>query len=371
MHTLSSYIEKIKPSIKSKLAHSSWVSERSRLNVIQRGIGHWKLKDITQSEVERWVNSQTSHKKTNSEPEPWSPRSRDHYFSTLKKIMDYAIEDDLIRESTLKNVSRSKPDIEAPLPFTQQEILSISEHELTPHQARLIFVLAVTTGLRISEIIAIGWEDINFHSKSLFVRRTKPVANGHYEAPKSDVVARKIDLNDMAIAALRAAEIYTGERRQQRVKVVQRDNHTVKKVGVKFVFYNPSTDRPFSEPKQYSKLYFTPLLKTLGIQHRGTKQTRHTFVVEAIKRGMTKDYIRVQLGHSRDDLFNQHNFMNVEVKCKESKVTSVKTLPNSNKSKGIVDQNFEQLEITKVPFIRWILNFLRRTGMPRSRCNGY
>ncbi len=357
MHTLSSYIEKIKPSIKSKLAHSTWVSERSRLNVIQREIGHWKLKDVTQSEVEQWVNSQTSHKKTNSEPEPWSPKNRNAYLGVLCKIMKYAVDDELIYESKLDSVSRSKPDRETPRPFSGEEVLRISTHELTPQTVRLIFVLAVTTGLKISEIIAVGWEDINFHTKSLFVRRTKSIAKGHYEAPKSDVAARKVELNDMAIAALRAAETYTGERRQQRVKVVQRDNHTVKKVGVKFVFYNPSTDRPFSDPKQYSKMYFTPLLKTLGIQHRGTKYTRDTFVVEAIKKGMTKDYIRVQLGHSRDDLFNRYCSKNTEVKCTESKDAPVKTLANSNKSKDIVDQNYEQLETTKVPFIRWMLNF--------------
>ncbi|PMN54321.1 hypothetical protein BCT31_01860 [Vibrio lentus] len=356
MHTLSSYIEKIKPSIKSQLAHSAWVSERSRFNVIQRDIGQWKLNEVTLSEVELWVNSKTSPKKKNAAPQPWSPKTRNNYFSTLSKIMDYAIKEELIRESKLKNVSRSKPDSETPYPFTQKEILLISNHEATSHQARLIFVLAVTTGLKISELIALGWEDINFHTKTLFVRRVKNKASGNCEVPKSDLEQRKIELNDMAIAALRAVQKYTGERRQKRVKVTQRDNNTTKKVGVKFVFYNTRTDKPFTDPKQYAKMFFTPQLKALGIRHRGTKHTRHTFVVEAIKKGMTKDYIRVQLGHSRDDLFNLHSTKNVEVECTESIDSSADSLPISSESKDVVDENNAQLEGSKVPFIRWLLN---------------
>ncbi|MGC9459229.1 tyrosine-type recombinase/integrase [Vibrio genomosp. F10] len=356
MYTLSSYIEKIKPSIKSESAHSSWVSERSRFNVIQRDIGHWKLNEITLSEVELWVNSKTSSKKTNAAPQPWSPKTRNNYFSTLSKIMDYAIKEELIRESKLKNLSRSKPDCEAPQPFTQKEILLISNHEPTSHQARLIFVLAVTTGLKISELIALGWEDINFHTKTLFVRRVKNKASGNYEVPKSDAVQRKVELNDMAIAALRAVQKYTGERRQKRVKVMQRDNHTTKKVGVKFVFYNARSDKPFTDPTQYAKMFFTPQLKALGIRHRGAKHTRHTFVVEAIKKGMTKDYIRVQLGCRRDDLFNLHSKKNEEVKCTESIDSSADSLPNLNESKDIIDENNEQPEKPKVPFISWLLN---------------
>jgi integrase len=270
--------------------------------------------------------------------------------------MAYAIEDELIRDSKLDNVSRSKSDGETPQPFTQKEILLISNHENTSHQARLIFVLAVTTGLKISELIALGWEDINFHTKTLFVRRTKTLARGHYEVPSNDVVQRKVELNDLAVAALRTVEKYSGERRQQRVNVKQRDNHTVKKVGVKFVFYNTRSDKPFTDPKQYAKMFFTPQLKALGIQHRGPKHTRHTFVVEAIKKGMTKDYIRVQLGCRRDDLFNLHSIKNEKVKSTESIDSSADSLPNSNESKGIVDENNEQLEKSKVPFIRWLLN---------------
>ncbi|MGC9493571.1 hypothetical protein ACP45A_12860, partial [Vibrio genomosp. F10] len=141
-----------------------------------------------------------------------------------------------------------------------------------------------------------------------------------------------------------------------RVNVKQRDNHTVKKVGVKFVFYNTRSDKPFTDPKQYAKMFFTPQLKALGIQHRGAKHTRHTFVVEAIKKGMTKDYIRVQLGCRSDDLFNLHSKKNEEVKCTVSIGSSSDLLLNSNESKDIVDENNEQLEQSKAPFIRWLLN---------------
>lgn len=363
MQTLSSYIEKIKPVIKSQLSLSAWRSESSRLNIIQREIGYWQLKDVTKTEVVTWVNTPKPSKKKNAPPKPWSPKTRNAYLSLLRKVLKSAVEDNIIMRSPLRKVEFYKVGDAQAQPFTKKELLRISSHEMTCHQARLMFTLGIATGLRISELIAVAWEDIDFHKKLLHVRRAKPLADDIYKVPKTNAAMRTIELNDIAIATLRAAEFYTAPLSQQRIKVKQRDNHTIKKVGVKFVFYNSFTDKPFLDPKQYAKTFFTPMLKALDIQHRGPSQIRHTFASQAITMGLSKEWVRRQLGHVNDDMLNKHYAQWIEEDASNHSERYSNAMSDSLKTKS----NSDSINDEPNPTLQPKVSFFQRLFKPFAK----
>src|SRR5258708_8229204 len=74
------------------------------------------------------------------------------------------------------------------------------------HNMEALFVLALTTGMRRGEILALKWQDINFSQNTLQVRRifTRAPGNRYIEAePKTEKSRRSIMLASFTVEALR------------------------------------------------------------------------------------------------------------------------------------------------------------------------
>ena len=68
-----------------------------------------------------------------------------------------------------------------------------------------LYVLAVHTGMRQGELLALKWQDIDFESATISVRRTLSRSGGRLllRDPKTKKSRRSIDLTDVAVRALR------------------------------------------------------------------------------------------------------------------------------------------------------------------------
>jgi integrase len=89
---------------------------------------------------------------------------------------------------------------------------------------------------------------------------------------------REVFLNDSAIHALKEAHKITGKHGNQ-------------------VFRSPRTGQAWLTDKP-PRIAFTAALKTLGIRHRRTYNTRHTYATQCLMAGMTPAFVANQLGHS-------------------------------------------------------------------------
>ena len=67
-----------------------------------------------------------------------------------------------------------------------------------------LYVLAVHTGLRQGELLALGWADVDLEGRRLSVRRTLSSAKGgpRFTAPKTAKSRRTVRLTGAAVAAL-------------------------------------------------------------------------------------------------------------------------------------------------------------------------
>lgn len=93
------------------------------------------------------------------------------------------------------------PDPEAPDPFTRVEIKQILETHTSRIQELLMVQFMIWAGPRVSETIALAWEDIDLKQGSATFRRSK--VRGAYRVTKTRRSTRKVRLLEPAWDALR------------------------------------------------------------------------------------------------------------------------------------------------------------------------
>lgn len=128
---------------------------------------------------------------------------------------------------------------------------------LLPSHVRMMVVLALCTGMRISEILALRWMDIDFERKAISIRRSV-VSKYVADATKSDESADDIPLDDSFI----------GELRRWKTQCMQSPEG--------WLFANIDTRRPFhASPLQQD--HIRPAGKKLGITVLGWHTFRHSY----------------------------------------------------------------------------------------------
>jgi integrase len=83
--------------------------------------------------------------------------------------------------------------------FQPAEVAKLRDHLEEPNRT-LVFLIAVT-GMRISEVLALEWSDIDFERRLLHIRRS--FYRGNFGLPKTNTSERVIPLSDGLFFALR------------------------------------------------------------------------------------------------------------------------------------------------------------------------
>ncbi|WP_454781678.1 site-specific integrase [Legionella sp. WA2022007384] len=173
----------------------------------------------------------------------------------------------LLNKETKK--SDYKPD-----PFSVDEIkLILNEAE---GQVRLLFQFAFFTGLRVSELIGLRWEDVDWQHNIIHVEET--IVAKEAKGPKTEAGIRDVLLLPPAIEALEQQKQYTFQQKGR-------------------VFFNPRTLHPWETSQQIRRTQWMPILKKAGVRYRNTYQTRHTYASMMLSKGENIMWVSKQLGH--------------------------------------------------------------------------
>jgi integrase len=123
---------------------------------------------------------------------------------TLHRALDDAVKWDLV----LRNVA----DLVDPPKAEHREIVTLTAEEgrrllaaAASDRFEALFVLALTAGLRRGELLGLTWADVDLDSAALTVRREVVAVKGGLivQEPKTDRSRRPLDLDALALAALR------------------------------------------------------------------------------------------------------------------------------------------------------------------------
>lgn len=157
-----------------------------------------------------------------------------------------------------------------------------------------LFLLAVETGMRPGEYLALQWSDVDLGTGFLTVRRTVKTRKGggyYFATPKTSKGNRPLYISSNLTAALKAQR-----RRQLEAKIqsgaIYRDND--------LIFANELGDPLLIE--NVRRRYFEPLLSDAGLPKIRLYDLRHTSATLLLASGEHPKVVAERLGHASTNL---------------------------------------------------------------------
>ncbi len=153
-----------------------------------------------------------------------------------------------------------------------------------------LYVVAVTTGMRQGELLALRWKDIDLDARTVRVRTTLNATKSGIEfaEPKSARSRRQISLTITAVAALRR---HRGAQLEERLRV-----------GTSWPEYDLVFASEVGGPLDGSNILrrsFYPLLRSAGLPRVRFHDLRHSAATLMLSRGVPLKIVSEILGHSQ------------------------------------------------------------------------
>lgn len=207
-----------------------------------------------------------------------SGKTVNNYVSVLRGALALLVHDKVLRVNLADEVASSKWQKEPPDPFTPDERDTIIGHAVRKHPGQVANMVTfwMWSGLRTSELIGLRWDNVDLASGIVRVREA--VVRQQRKGTKTSVV-RDVRLPSPAQAALTAQKAHTYLKGQE-------------------VFQDPRTGEAWPKEQPFRRVFWTPMLKALGIRYRRPYQCRHTYATVLLMAGRKPAWCAKQLGHS-------------------------------------------------------------------------
>ncbi|MDO6718854.1 DUF3596 domain-containing protein [Psychrosphaera sp. 1_MG-2023] len=278
--------------------------------------GHYKLDDLTQSKIRAWRDGQLTGSLGN--------KTINDVMSPLRAIFKDAMADRIIDFNPMdhiKNLKRTKPD--EPDPFTQEEISRFKDQDTHYVSEKNGVLFAIYSGVRISEWMALSWDDVDLKRRKVTIRRS--IVDGEYAYTKNDGSNRTIDLLDQAYEILLEQRAVTQRSKLCTVSVLKDDNRTKEDQSLRFVFLNTNTGNPFTRSNNFVTGFFRTYLEKCKIRFRPANQARHTYASQLLTMGIAERWIAKQMGHTSIAMLEKHygKWMDSEVPDMATKISKM------------------------------------------------
>lgn len=268
-------------------------------------LGGLHLEDMTANTLSKFINGKLDHGRSDGKG-GLSPKTVQDITIVLRSVLKMAQREYGCR--TQSDTVRLPKAITPEMRLLSDEDLSRLDTHLksAPNNSNMGILLCMYTGIRLGEVCALRWSDIDWRDNTLRIRKTVlrlPRQGDESEAttrltvtrPKTRKAERVIPLPQNLAAQLRKCAV--GQPSEAHIL----------------------TGRPgrFMDPRTY-QYRFQRLLERLGIERVNFHALRHTFATRCIRSGMDVKSLSEILGHSTVEMtLNRYVHSCMEMKRKQ------------------------------------------------------
>jgi len=209
-----------------------------------------------------------------------------HMKSCISGVLNVAIDDDILLMNPahrLGKIFKNKNTKDEIVPYSKEDLGKLLKSFQTyfPEHYPMALTLA-RTGMRIGEVTALQWDDINFDDRSINIQRT--FSRGVIGKPKNGK-DRLVDMSNQLSNVLKELKI------QRKCLFVQKGWDEFPK----WVFVNQIGSS--LDINNWRKVIFYKAIDKVGLKRIRVHDMRHTYASLLIQAGESLTYIRDQLGH--------------------------------------------------------------------------
>ena len=217
-------------------------------------------------------------------------------FYVLKRVLDYAMENDYIVSNPISYVNRSsklfkKQKRNENNYFSKEQMRLILDDTCkncnAVNKMKYPFIntymhVAFLTGARVGEIASLTWDNIDFE-KGMITFATS-IRKGVLDVTKTDEVRTVPMVQELADVLLKYREANPLE----------------------YVFINPKTRSYYKDTRSIVDTYYNPLLARLNLPKIVMYQTRATFASISIEKGIPLSTVSKCLGHKSTEITSRY-----------------------------------------------------------------
>lgn len=250
-------------------------------NHILPGLGDIPLSELTSEMVGEFLEERKRFGNHRTGSSGLGEETMRHIHRLLQQCLDQAIRDGLLTENPAKAFRyRKSTTVKANImtPLEMEDYLDAAEWlGYLP-----MFMLALTTGLRQGELIALKWSDLDIENWTLTIAENRAVVRR--ELVEYGSQTRTIALTPEVIDLL----------------IREHDKHP----SSPLMFMHPATLKPYL-PQMVRRMH-DEIIKEAGLDHIRFTDLRHTCAVLSLRNGMETKELARMLGHYRPSITRQN-----------------------------------------------------------------
>jgi len=264
----------VEPNVKPRTFRSYRDILKLHLNPV---FGDHYLQQINQEGIQKFLAQCIKENKL-------APRTANYFIMLLKMILRYAMRIGYLRINPAEYIKKLKEEKMEPEFLRPDEFQKLLKHSYEPYKT--LFAVAIATGVRQGELLALRWGDIDWHNNTIHVKRTlywkenrsmekEPWIFGPPKTPKS---VRVIDMTPKLREILQIHRIKTY-------------------VNPHDLIFCTRNGAPMDAKSMVSQT-FNPALDRADLRRVPFHALRHTNVSVRIANNEHIKYIQLQLGHA-------------------------------------------------------------------------
>jgi len=243
----------------AKMHNRGWKKKSQMYDLrLKNAFGNKRLDQIKRHEISAWH--------VGLREDGLSPAYSDRFLALLRNILNKAIEFEILEKSPAMGVKMFNPDNRVNHFLNEEEMkrLITTLNDFPNRTPALIALFALSTGMRIGEVLKIRWSDIDLGRKLLQI----PASNAKAKH------SRTVPLNQSALNAI--AQSNTQGRHE-------------------YLWVNGRSGKPYVDIKHA----WQTIRVAAGLPHLRIHDLRHQFASILLNRGVSAVHVKELLGHAQ------------------------------------------------------------------------